>query len=357
MDIFELFGGEAFSSARLTTAINELTYRPGRIGELGLFTVDKVDTTVISIEKKGDLLVIVPPTERMAPGTTLGPDPRRVLHPFQIPHFEINDTVFADSIQNIRAFGSETALEGLATKIMSRLATHTASMAATEEHTRMGAIKGIVSYADGTELDLFSEFMVAPEVTVDFELRQPSVDGALREKCAAVVRRVAALLGGVSHKGLHAFCGDDFFDVLLGHPEVRENYKGHSQAAILREGYVGPNRSTYGIFEFGGIVWENYRGASIPSAKGGAMQTFIGADDCHIFPLGVPNLFTTTYGPADLLEAVNKKAERLYVRNYPDRDAKKRHLDVQMNALQLCTRPKVLIKGIAGAAPVVEGGE
>jgi len=241
-------------------------------------------------------------------------------------------------------------LETLAAKVIARLGIHVNSFAATEEHARMGAIKGVVAYGDGSSLDLFSEFMVAPEPQVDFELRQATIDCELRAKCAAISRRVTALLGGVAHTGLHAFCGDDFFDALLGHPEVRQTFIGMSQAAILREGYVGPNRSVHGIFEFGGIVWENYRGAALPNAKGGALQHFIGTDDCHIFPLGVPNLFTSTYGPADYEETVNTKGKRLYVKNYPDKGGKKRHLDVQMNALQLCTRPKVLLKGTAGAA-------
>ncbi len=339
----------AFETARLSAVINEIDYKPGRVGELGIFTPDYVDTTVISIEKKADLLVIVPPSERGGVGTTIGPDPRRVRHPFKIPHFEINDSIVADSIQNVRAFGSETAMETLATKITSRLAIHVNSMSATEEHARMGAIKGVVAYGDGSSLDLFSEFAVAPEPDVDFELRQPTVDGELRAKCAAITRRVTSILGGVAHTGLHAFCGDDFFDALLGHPEVRETYKGWSQAKILREAYVGPNRSVYGIFEFGGIVWENYRGAALPSAKGGALQHFIDADDCHIFPLGVKNLFTSTYAPADYIETVNTLGRRLYVKNYESREGKKRHIDVQMNALQLCTRPKVLISGNAGA--------
>jgi hypothetical protein len=350
MDAFEILSSDAFSTARLSSVINDITFVPGRIGELGLFTPDFVDTTSIVIEKKADLLVIIPKSERGQWGTLVGPEPRRQLHPFKIPHFEINDSVLAESIQNVRTFGSETALETIATKVASRLAIHVNSMAATEEHARMGAIKGVVRYADGSSLDLFSEFMVAPEPTTDFELRQATTDGELRAKCAAISRRVTALLGGVAFTGLHAFCGDDFFDALLGHPEVRENYKGTSQAAILREGYVGPNRSSYGIFEFGGIVFENYRGGNIKGAKDGAVKTFIGADDCHIFPLGVPNLFTSTYAPADYLDTVNTKARRLYAKNYADRAGKNRCIDVQMNALQLCTRPKVLLNGTAGAS-------
>ncbi|MBY0400953.1 major capsid protein, partial [Myxococcota bacterium] len=139
--------------------------------------------------------------------------------------------------------------------------------------------------------------------------------------------------------------GDNFFDDLLAHKEVRETYKGWSEAQILRESYIGPNRSSYGIFEFGGIVFENYRGASIPDAKSKTLQTYIGTDNCHLFPLGVPGLFKTAYAPADYEETVNTLGRRLYSRQYPMQNGKGRHLDSQMNALQYCSRPKALISG------------
>ncbi len=106
----------------------------------------------------------------------------------------------------------------------------------------------------------------------------------------------------------------------------------------------------YPIFEFGGIVFENYRGAKIPSARGGALQSFIEKDDCNIFPVGVPGLFKTVYAPADLEEAVNTMGRRLYTRQAPWPNGKGRAIDSQMNALQYCSRPKVLMHGVRGAA-------
>lgn len=342
MSIFE---GDAFTLARLTSVVNEIKFRPGRIGELGLFEAQGVDTTSVMIERKGDQLILVPPTPRGGPGVTLATD-HRVLNALKVPHFEINDSVMADSVQNVRAFGTETGLESVQAKVVERLKIGVDSMAVTEEHARMGAIKGVVTYADGSELDLFTEFEVTPEPVVEFDLSNGALpDGSLRRVCAGIVRRVTDLLGGVSMTGLHAFVGDDFFDDLLTHPEVRETFKGWNEAKILREGYVGPNRSSsysFGIFEFGGIVWENYRGAV-------GTTSFIGADECHIFPIGVPGLFQTRYAPADYVETVNTVGRRLYSKQKPFPNDKGMSLDVQMNALSYATRPKVLIGGVRGS--------
>lgn len=336
--MLDIFNSNAFSVTRLTQAINELKFVPGRIGELGLFETESTDVTTISVEKKGDILALVPPTPRGGPGNTLDKE-KRDLRPLIVPHFELNDAIYAEEVQGVRQFGQEQALETVVQKVAQRQLTMVRSMAATEEHARMGAVQGVVTYADNSTLDLFSEFGVSQEAEIDFDLDNATpAEGALRKKCAGVTRQVSTILGGVGFTGLHAFCGDNFFDDLLAHPEVRETFKGWSEAQILREGYIGPNRSSYGIFEFGGIVWENYRGAV-------GSTSFIDANKCHIFPLGVPGLFKTVYAPADYEETVNTMGQRLYSRQYGMPNGKGRYLDVQMNALQYCSRPKALIKG------------
>jgi hypothetical protein len=265
----------------------------------------------------------------------------------KVPHFEINDSVMADEVQGVRAFGSESALQSLQMKVVERLKIAADSMAVTEEHARVGAIKGVVTYADATELDLYTEFEVTPEPVVEFDLSNSALpDGTLRKTCAGIVRRVTDLLGGVSMTGLHAFVGDGFFDDLLTHPEVRETFKGWNEAKILRDGYVGPNRSSaysFGIFEFGGIVFENYRGAV-------GTTSFIGSDEAHVFPVGVSGLFQTRYAPGDYVETVNTLGQRLYTKTKPFPNDKGMALDTQMNALSYATRPKVLIGGVRGTA-------
>src|SRR5690606_17668461 len=161
----------------------------------------------------------------------------------------------------------------------------------------IGAIKGVVTYSDGSTLNLFTEFGVQQISETDFDLDNGSpAEGALRKKCAAVLRTIGTELDGLPWSGMaHAFCGDNFFDDLLAHKEVRETYTGWTEAQSLSEGYIDANGKSWGAFEFGGIVWENYRGA-----VGGT--TFVNTDKCHIFPVGVPDLFRTYWAPADYIE-------------------------------------------------------
>lgn len=337
--MLNIFNNEAFSVTSLTDAINELKFKPGRIGEMGLFSASGVDTTTIAIEKKGEILTLVPPTPRGGPGVTLAKD-KRELRKLDVPHFEVNDAVMAEEVQGIRAFGTERQLETVQMKVGQRQQNHVINFAVTEEHARMGAIKGIITYADGSTLNLFQEFGVEQEAEINFNLGAANpAEGAFRKKCAAVVRKMSDLLGGVSFTGIHAFVGDNFFDDILSLAEVRKTYEGWSEAQILRESYIGPNRSSYGIFEYGGIVWENYRGAVIDG------KTFIETDKANFFPTGVPGLFKTAYAPADYNETVNTIGQRLYTKQYAMPNDKGVHLDTQMNALQYCARPKVLLRG------------
>lgn len=332
MPMLDVFHDDAFSVVALTDAINLLHFVPGRIGEMGLFTETSVSTKTVALEEKEGILSLIGPTPRGGPGVTLD-KAKRVIRNLAIPHFQIDDAIMADEIQDVRAWGSETELETLAGKITDRNQEHLVSMSATQEYSRIGAVKGVVTYADGTSLNLFTEFGVTQEAEVDFDLDNANPNsGALRKKIGTVLRLMANNLGGVPMSGAHAFCGDAFFDDLIAHPEVRETYLGFTAAQELRNGYV------FGGFPFGGIMWENYRGS-----VGG--QAFIHTDKCHIFPTGVPGFFRTVYGPPDINGFTNTPGQRLFQHQWDFDNKKGVHLETQMNALEYVTRPKALIVG------------
>ena len=337
MNIFE---NDAFSVMRMTEAMREVAYVPSRIGQLGLFTSSSVDVTTIAIEKADkDGLVLVPSSPRGAPGQTRDMA-KRSMRMLRVPHFQREDAVYADEVQAVRALGSEVALETLIGKVADKASVHSQDFARTEEYHRLNVIKtGNLLDADGTVLyNYATEFSEAMPAEIDFDLDNATpAEGALRKACAAVVRSMGNTLDGLPFAGVHAFCGDAFFDDLLAHVEVRETYKNHEAAANLRSAYVGNGAGgSWGSFEFGGITWENYRG-------GGSIS--IDTNKCHIVPLGVPNLFKTVYAPADYLETVNRPGQRLYAKQWEMPNGKGVHLEFQMNALHYCTRPRVLMRG------------
>lgn len=336
MSMLDIFNNDAFSVTSLTDFVNDLKYRPGRIGELGLFSDQPVTTTSIAIERVGDMLQLVKPSPRGGPGETRDM-PKRKMTSFVVPHFQRDWAVYADQVQNVRARGSESQLETVQAVVGSVIAANMADFDLTEELARLGAVTGIVTYADASTLNLFTEFGISEVTEVDFDLDAGSpAGGALRLNCTKVIRAMKKALGAVPFTEVHAFTGDTFFDQLLAHAEVRATYSGWSEAQILRESYVGKNRSSNPMFEFGGITWENYgeidgEGVGVPTTK------------ARFFPTGVPNLFKSYQAPADYIETVNTLGQRLYAKQYPMPNDKGVNGELQMNELNLCTRPGVLM--------------
>lgn len=338
--MLDIFNNDAFSVLRMTTAMREISYVPSRIGQLGLFQTENIDTLDVAIEKAdAEQLVLIPSSPRGGVGETRDMA-KRSLRKLGVPHFQRNDAIYADEVMQVRAFGQETAVETLAGKIAQKAAVHSQDFALTEEYHRLNVIKtGNLLDADGSVLyNYATEFGESMPAEIDFDLDNASpAEGALRKACAGVVRSISNTLGGLPYRGIHVFCGDAFFDDLIAHKEVRETYKNHADAAALRTAYISDGAGgSWGMFEFGGITWENYRG-------GGSVS--IDTDKCHIFPIGVPQLFKTVYAPADYMETVNRPGQRLYAKQWRMPNDKGVNVEFQMNALHYCTRPRTLLRG------------
>jgi|LGVE01.1.fsa_nt_gb hypothetical protein len=333
--ILDIFNNDAFGVVSLTDAVNKMPFVPGRVGQLGLFANRGVATTAVSIEEKNGVLYLVPTSQRGSAGKQNETDKRK-MRSLKVPHLQANDTVMADEVQGVRAFGSDSELQTVQMVVNQRLETMTQSLDATLEHLRLGAIKGQILDSDGSTViyDLFTEFGVSQESEIDFDLDNASpADGVVRKKCGAVIRLMATNLGAAPLTRVHCLCGDAFFDDLVAHPEVRATYLNQAEAAELRGGYV------YQSLNFGGITFENYRGAIGSTA-------FIDTNKAHFFPVGVPGLFVNYFAPADYAETVNTIGLPRYAKQAPDaRFNKFVDLEVQANPLPICTRPKALIKG------------
>ena len=334
LTIADVFRSNLFTSVALVAAINEIAYVPQRLMEVGIFDVQGIPTTVAFIEKKGETLALVPNTPRGGPGTSVAIDKREAI-PFQSTHLELTDKIYADEIQNVRSFGNGNQLQGVEEVRDQRLTKMSRSLDLTLEYHRLGAIQGLVLDADGTTVieDLYDKFGISEPAAIDMNLDAAwtSEDGGVvRKKLAGVTRGVDDSLGGLKPSGYWAPCGDDFFDALTGHPEIRDTYLRQSEARELR----GDGRRA---FSYGGVEWENYRGQ-------GAVAL---ADNvARIVPIGVPELFKTLFAPADTMAAVNTLGLPKYASAAPDPSGHDKFIEVasQSNPINFCTRPGALRK-------------
>jgi len=327
------FKNDAFNMVALTAAINKIPNNYGRLEQLNLFPAVGVRTRTILVEEMNGVLNLLPTQPVGAPGT-LGTQGKRKVRSFVIPHIPHDDVVLPEEVQGIRAFGSESEMEAIATVIAQKLETMRNKHAITLEWLRMGALKGVILDADGSTLyNLYTEFDITPK-TVNFALNNAATD--VLAKVLEVKRHIEDNLKGEFMTGVMCLCSPSFYDALTGHAKVKEAFMYFQRSQNLGGDYRTG-------FTFGGVTFEEYRGQATDA--NGVVRKFIEDDEAHFFPVGTANTFRTFFAPADFNETANTIGLPLYAKQEPRKFDRGTDLHTQSNPLPICLRPEVLVKG------------
>lgn len=329
------FALDAFNTVSLTQAINILPNNYGRVGQLGVFPGKGIRTRTVVVEERHGVLNLLPTLPVGSPGTE-AKHAKRKVRSFTVPHIPHDDVLLPADYDSLRAFGSETDVEALASVLNERLQTMRNKHAITLEHLRMGALKGVILDADGSVIyNLFTEFEIQQK-TVDFVLGTSGTDVA--GKCREVLRHIEDNLMGEVMTGVRCLVSSEFFDKLIGHANVKDAYKYHSAAERV---LGGDNRSG---FTFGGITFEEYRGQA--TDMNGTVRRFINASEGHAYPTGTMSAFNTLFAPADFTETVNTVGLEAYAKIEPRKFDRGIDIHTQSNPLPICYRPGVLVRVI-----------
>lgn len=340
MAFLDIFDSDAFSVHSLSAAVDKLPYSPGRIGRMNLFQEMPLTTSVAIVEERLGKLALLRTRPRGSEENTTESTPRRKVRSFTVPHVPDWDSVLASDLEGKRAFGDESQVEVFSTILNDRLQAMKDNHEVTHEWHRVGAIKGVVLDADGvTEVaNWFTEFGITQHnITFDFadagnyDQANPTQD--MKVKAQQVKRLMQLALGGTPFTGIHAFCGDEFFDSFVTHATVRKAYERYQENAFARD-----LQDEEGGFKFAGITWEHYRGTV-------GNQDFFASGECRFIPTGVRNIFVEAVSPADFVETVNTRGQKIYAKQERMKWDKGIELHTQSNVLYMCTRPQCLIKG------------
>ena len=332
--MLDVFNGSAFNVTELTAAINRMPFKQSRIGAMGLFDTKGVTTTSVMVEEKDGVLSLLP-TKARGGIPSIAAAEKRTARNFVIPHIPLDSAVRADEVQSVRAFGSQTELEGVAAVVNNKIASMRQSHEITLEYHRLGAIKGLVLDADGVTPvhNLFTEFgctQLAPVVGGFAEFDFTAATPPVKETCMNIIRAIETNLGGTPYDHIHCFCDSTFFDGLTNEAGVVAAYARWQDGAALRDDMRKG-------FEYAGIVFEEYRGSV-------GTVDFIEAGAAYFFPAGAPGLFTTTFAPADYIETVNTMGLPYYAKQQVMDFDKGVMINTQSNPLCLCTRPMTLVR-------------
>ncbi len=342
MATIDIFGNNAFSMTTLLEAMSEQEYQPSFLRNRGIFTPRRVRTETVAIESKEGVLSLIKTSERGAPPVAGGAGKRKIRD-FRTVRIAKSDRITASEISGIRAFGSETELAQVQTEVADRLNGPSGLMRDVEltwENMMLGAVQGIVVDADGDIIEnYFSAFGVTQPAEIDFDLDNADpASGAVRKKCNQVIRTMQKAAKGAWVPGrtmVEAIVGDNFWDDLTAHPEVRQTYLNTQQAAELRND-VG---MAYEEFTYGGIRWVNYRGTDDGS------KVAIGTDKAHFYPVNAPGAFLMAFSPGEFFDTINLPGQDVYPMIIPD-EKRNAFVDVELYSypLPIATRPAMLLR-------------
>ncbi|MCF6442028.1 major capsid protein [Pseudoalteromonas luteoviolacea] len=312
-----------FTITELTAAINEVDAPKTRLAELKLFEEKGIATTDVDIEYKDGQIQLVQDVPRGADGQPLD-DPNRKIVSFKAVHLPVLAAVFADDIQNTRAFGQTDELETLQTVINEKLEISRSSLDITIEYLRFGAVFGKVLGKNGSVIvDLFDKFSIKKadgENTIDF-------NKPLATQLLNVKRSSEKYQKGMKATAYVNLCRPEFFDQLLENPDFVKAFERQNNGAQLREDM----RS--GVY-WQGQWWEEYN-ESWPNDKD-PMPAEYGA---VCIPIGKRNLFLTRFAPADYNATVNTIGLPYYTNSEPKKMDKGVDLESQSNPINVCTSP------------------
>ena len=344
MASLDVFRSDMFSTVALTTAVEKVPFKPGMLGEMGIFEPDPIRNTTLAIESRQGKLTLIPFSERGEEGTQRTTEKRKGFY-FDIPRLMHDDTITSAELQNIRAFGTETELMQIEAEVARRVSGPTgltSSMEYTWEYQRLAAIQGLCLDFDGsTKFNFFNEFGITQATEVPFNLSAGTAN-SLRPLINGIVRSMARASQGAftTSTKVVAVCGDTFYDAFVNHPDVIRTFINWSAATDLRDGSQG---AAFGAFTFAGVTWINYRGSDDTSTIA------IGTNSAKFFPVGAPGVFKVAYAPGESFEWVNTPGKPLYLMPIFDRDRNAWwKVEAYSYPLHICVRPEVLQSARAG---------
>lgn len=341
MASLDIFHQDAFNTVTLTAAIDKFPYQPLALGELGIFDDDPIRTTALVVEQRQGRLVVIPLSERGEAGSQRVTEKRAARY-FDVPRLRHADTIFANELQNIRAFGTESELMQVQDEVARRLAGPTGltkNLEYTWEFQRLAAVQGLVTDYDGSiRYDWFQEFGIAQPAEIGFNLAAQAPN-TLRPLCNQLTRAMARKAQGAftPNTKVFALAGDAFYDDFVNHVDVIRTFVNWSDAQEIRGGTAG---GAFQSFEFAGIKWLNYRGSDDNTT------IKIPDDKVKFFPVGAPGIFRRALAPGESFEWVNTPGKQMYVVPIFDRDRNEWwSVEVSSYPLHICTRPEVLFSG------------
>ena len=317
--------------------VEKIDFKPQLLGSLNLFEPIYSRSRTIAIASKEGTLSLIPTSEMGAPPEELIPKGSKVRK-FDAVRLAKGSTIYALELAGVLALPFDMQTKEIAQEVTDRTAQITNDMELTWEFHRFGAIMGKVFDADGTTVlyDWFSEWGIAEPTEINFALNVDTTD--VRKKCRDVKRTMMKAAKGVwtPSTRVGALVGDEFFDMLVNHPQIKETKLGTERAPVLE------NIEGFSSIEIEGITFINYQGTD------DGTTIAIGSQKARFFPIGARGAFKVGWAPASEFKPyLNQRGQPVVGLVLEDKSGRDEWDRVELYSYPLyaCTRPEMLLRG------------
>lgn len=334
----------------VTDEVIEVPNKWGFFQQIGLFADEPLSGKTVLIPKTTWEENLVPDRAWGARAANTAGQARSYLT-LAIPHFPLDDAIFPSDIQGKVAWEDlfqGVVVESLENTRARKMEQLRRNHAITLEAARAQLIDAGTVYApNGTvSYNMYTEHGLTPVPTHNIDLY------AARDPIGGIETMIAGMQDAIGNNvildSFLCICSPGLFSALVTHPIIQEHYTHESrkEARDILTGRLTASEfgldARYRTFEYGGVLFVEYRGTYTNSA--GSDVPFITAGEGRLIPLTDEPIFKTFYAPVDKFDYVNTTAQQLYMFEYPSPKGDKIEIESEQNFLNWCIYPQVVRK-------------
>lgn len=280
-----------------------------------------------------------------------GPDRDYLLA--KIPHFPLDDAITPNDIDGVVSWdnvfaGIET--ETVASTRMRKMEQMRANHAITLEYARTQLVvsgdvyapNGTLRTSYGPTINWYTEFGVT-RTNVELVALADETENPLAGMEEIIAGVQDGLQSGDVVSNFVGIASPEFFNALITHPYVTDAYKYYAQSQGQQVLNGRLTAQAYGLdaryrtFDFGGILWIEYRGSF-----GGT--PYIPANEARVFPVGAAAMFKTYYAPANRFSTINQVAQEAYWFEYMNEKDDFIEIMSESNFMNAMLRPQAVVR-------------
>lgn len=336
-----------YTSTDLTQEVNRLPNEYGLLNALALFPIETLGSRFVRVDYRNGQIYVLSAEEPGSPGSVGSAEEEGGVI-LQIPHFPHLEKVAVGDVDSLlQVFNGQVDPRSVDRETVRKLDIIRRNHSITLEYIRLGALKGLIKDGKGKTLyDLYTIFGITKK-EVDFVLGTAGTD--VRAKCEEVIDHAMTNLKGETNSGVEAIVDSKFFGKLITHANVEKfwlNAQNSSEHKMLnRENRAG----NWGrAFEFGDIVWREYKGGLPIRAANGTMSTQQNVADNSgtAYPTGTQSMMRTFEAPVYHIDLTNQApdADTIYISVEPLKHGQGVEMLSQTNRLAVNKQPECVVQ-------------